>query len=882
MAISGANPSEPPKWADRMIEILVKDKFQEEVIGDLHQFHLEMQEKQERGRYLKYCYHVLQFLRPYALKSIPKNSILYTMIKMNFLIAYRNMLRDKFFSSLNIVGLALGLTVTLMIGIYVADELSYDKHWTNSEQIFRVIGDLKFENNEYSLSTTPAPMARAYKQDFPEIVKAGRFRNEGSEMVQIGDRYFKEPSIAFADQEVLEIFQLNILSGTDKISEPGDVLLSLSSAQRLFGKSDPIDQTLTYNDRSFQVRGVYQDIPENSHFRFSSIYSMESYPDSKNLIWLSNNYRTYLLLDSSTDWRSLDSKLSSVNEKYFGPQLQQLAGVSWDQFMESGSYINYSLQPLQDIHLTSNLGYEINQSGNIQYVMILIAAGIFVLVIAAINFMNISTARSSVRAKEVGMRKVLGSRKSLLITQFLTESILNALIAMVVAIGLMFLLLSPFNELTDKQIINPLVGRLGLFPYLFATSVALGVLAGLYPAFFLSQFSPLKVLKGDLRLGLRSGFMRNLLVVIQFTASVVLIFGAIIIYAQLQFTQNTSLGFNKDQVLIIEETGVLGDQVASFRNEIAKLDNVIGATRAASLPTNENRSDSPILPKSATTVEGAVGSQLWLVDEYYIPTLQMELLAGRNFDSNIASDSAGVILNEAAVKRLGFENPIGEELKTIGDFSIYGMTEFKVIGVVKDFHFEHLKENIAPLGLFFGNSNNRISVRFKAENAVTTIEEISQIWEDFNAPSALTYNFMDEQFSNRYASEAKLGILFNAFAILSIIIAMIGLFGLAAFTSEIRKKEIGIRKVLGASIRQLITSQLKGYMVLLGIAFILGLPLAHWLMLQWLDDFAYRTDISVIHYIIPMLSIFLLASLTVSSIAFKASNRNPVDNLHIE
>ncbi len=804
---------------------------------------------------------------------------------MNFLVAYRSLLRNKFYAFINILGLGLGLSTCILIGIFIKDELSFDKHWKNGERIYRVSADIRFNNNTFLMANSPAPMAESFKEDFPEIKEAARFRDVGQNVINIGETYYNQRDVVFVDQSMLRIFQLDFKSGNPEnaLGQPNSAIIDATTAQKLFGTEDAVGKVFEMSNNQYSVQGVYSDIPDNSHFHFPVMISMLSYPDAKSPMWLSNNFKTYFLLDENNDHRSLQDKFEGVYEKYFGPQFQQFAGVTYEQMLESGSYLNYYLTPVFDIHLKSNLGYEIEANGNMQYVWILFAAGIFVLIIAAINFMNISTARSSVRAKEVGMRKVMGGVRRQLVFQFLIESILNAFLALILAVGLTYLMLPFFNNMADKSIMNPFFGTLALWKESLTLTILVGLLAGLYPAFYLSRFAPIKVLKGQLTLGVKSGSLRNVLVITQFIASVMLIFGSMVIYSQLRFTQTKSLGFDKDQVIIINETYTLDNSIRAFRDELKNSPAISNASMSSFLPTGGNRSDSPLMPEGATSVEEAViGIQLWLTDENYVPTLNLNILEGRNFSSELASDTMAVIVNEAALKEFGYENPIGEKVYAVPGFDVYGRTEYQIIGIVEDFHFDHFKNKIGPVALFYGNSTGKVILRYEASQTESVQEYVQATWEKFNPSRPLNYDFMDQQFAAKYESEEKLGKLFGSFAIISIVIACLGLFGLAAFTSDQKKKEIGVRKVLGATVNQLMMKQLSSYTKLLGISLLLGLPTSHYLMSNWLENFAYKTDISLLVYLAPSLLILVFAWSTVSIISFKAAMQNPVNNLHQE
>ena len=865
-----------------MILWLCQERYAEEILGDLEEYYFKLNERNSKFKTLKYWYQSLQFMRLYALKTPFKRSNTRTMLNMNLKIAVRSLKRDKFYSFINIFGLALGIATCLFIGMFIKDEMSYDKHWANKDRIYRVVGHLKFADNEWEMATTPAPMSKAFKEDFPEIEESARFRSMGETMLETPDqKMLKLSQHAYADQDVFNIFSFQSLQGTLDISEPNTVVVSARTAKKLFGEDEAVGKSFDHSGTNYQITGVYADIPANSHFHYEVLFSMENWENSKNKEWGSNNFRTYFLLEPGADQEKLKAKFATVYEKYFSPMLAAVGDISWDQFLESGSFVDYQLQPIESIHLHSDFSYEIEQNGSFQYIILFGAAGLFVLIIACINFMNISTARSSTRAKEVGMRKVLGSLKRYLINQFMLESVLNAVIAAAIATVLLYTLLPFFNDLTDKSIANPYFGDLMLFPWMLGGTIIVGLLAGIYPALYLSSFKPIKVLKGELRLGVKSGWMRNTLVIVQFCVSVILIFGAVVINSQLDFIQNKSLGFNKDQVIILQNTYMMND-VDAFVEELRQHPTVVNATVTGFLPTSDSRSDSPMVPKESTTNDDFVSLQIWRTDEHYIPTMNMKLADGRNFDHNLATDSNAVILNQAAVDKFGFENPVGQKLRTMGPYDIFGMREFKVIGVLENFHFDSFKENINPMVLLNVRSTGSIAMRFEAGKTSELISYLDDAWNRFNPNLPFEYTFMDQQFAAKYNSEQKLGNLFNIFSGLAIFIACLGLFGLAAFTTDQRKKELGIRKVLGASMSQLMIKQLSGYTKLLIASMVVALPVGIYLMSKWLENFVYRTQISALMVVVPVLAVVLLAWVTVSIISFRAARQNPVNNLKYE
>ncbi len=876
--------NQPPRISILLIQLLCKSSFQEEILGDLEEFYLKQQQKKGKFKKLKYWYHTITFLRIYALKTPFKNSTIMTMFKLNLIVAYRNLVRNKFYAFINIFGLGLSLATCLLILVYIIDEQSFDKHWEDSERIYRIAADLKFNDTEFNFPVTPAPMADAFREEFPELTQIARMRNVEDWIIRIGDNHFTQSQLAFTDPEMLEIFNFQVISGKlDRVFEaPNQAMLSEEGSKTLFGTVESIGKTFSIGDDDYEVKAVYKDFPKNTHFHYTMLLSMENLDDAKSTMWLSNNFRTYLKLNETNNQAAFESKLPSALKKYFGPQIQQVAGVSVDDFLNGGGRLRYYLQPVESIHLESDLQYEIEANGNKQFIYIFMTAGLFILVIAVVNFMNISTARASNRAKEVGLRKVIGSQRNGLVWQFLIESTLNTFLAMILAIAILYLALPAFNNFTLKAIENPLFGYMQLWDEVVISVFVIGFLAGVYPAFYLSAFQPVKVLKGHLSLGMRGAALRNILVVTQFTASVILIFGSVVIYSQLRYTMKKSLGFDKEQVLVINDTFLMGQSIEAFREELLKIPSVENVSISGFLPVTGNRSDSPLTPRENNTTEDAVSFQNWLVDEYYIETLKLNILEGRDFNPDLASDSAAIIINQEAAKQLGLEDPVGKKIRTISPFTVYGRTEFKIIGVIENFHFDNIKNKITPLSLIRGSSNGAMAVRFGTNDVRGVISTIEDKWKEFNPTLPFNYAFMDHQFESLYDADRRLGTLFNFFASLAIIIACLGLYGLASFTADQRKKELGIRKVLGASTVTLMKLQIVGYTKLLIIAVFISLPCAFYITRLWLDSFAYRTEYNILMFIIPVLMVFILAWVTVSSISYVASKKNPVENLNYE
>ncbi|MDN5200156.1 ABC transporter permease [Fulvivirgaceae bacterium BMA10] len=810
----------------------------------------------------------------------------------NFLkTAIRNLAKHKFYSFINITGLAIGIACCMIIVIFVQHELSYDKHHKKADRIYRVASDIEFGGNHFRLAVAPAPMAEALKNDFPEVEEVVRFRSRGTYLVKRTEENFKENNVIFADASVFDVFTLPMLYGepSSALVEPNTVVITKSMAKKYFDKEDVVGETLIFDDElECKITGVIEDMPSNGHFHFNFLLSMENLDESKNQIWLSNNFQTYVTLNEGTTPKQLEEKFPLMIEKYVGPQAKNVLDIDFEQFLEAGNSLYYYLQPLTDIHLHSDLTAELEANGSIIYVYIFSSIAFFILVIACINFMNLSTARSANRAKEVGVRKAMGSYKSQLVRQFLTESMVMSVLALLLAIVLVEFALPFFNDIAGRELKSDYFETGTITVTVIFITLFVGLISGAYPAFFLSAFNPANVLKGRLQSGIKSGTLRSVLVVFQFSISIILIIGTVVIFNQLNYIQGKKLGFNKEQVLVVHDAYALGDQLNSFKNEIENHHEILSSTVSGFLPVaNTNRSDMSFWPEGAMNEDNSVSMQTWNVDHDYIQTLGMEIVLGRNFSEDILSDSNAVIINETAAKNLGYENPLNHTIQSPnvledGNPDPNNKHVYKIIGVVKNFHFESLRDNIGALGFFLKRSRSFISVRFETEDVGTTLKTIEAKWKEIAPGQPFSYSFLDQRFNQIYESENRLGKIFTIFASLAIFIACLGLFGLASFTSEQRTKEIGIRKVLGATVWDVILLLSKEFSKLVLIAFALALPAAYFLKNWLLQDYAFKTNIGIGTFIFVGMFSFLMAWLTMSYQSIKAARINPTESLKYE
>ncbi|MCF0053221.1 ABC transporter permease [Dyadobacter sp. LJ53] len=802
-------------------------------------------------------------------------------------IAWRNLRKHKFYSLLNVFGLALGLASCLLITLYVLDELSYDKSFKHADRIHRINADIRFGGADMSLAVAPDPLAFTMKKDYPQIEQVVRLRNNGSLLVRRAEvaENFKEDHVVYADSTFFEVFSVPLLMGDAEkaLRDPYTVVISASDAAKFFGNDNPMGKALIVdNADTYTVTGVMQDIPGQSHLRgVNMLLSMSSNAESRTGAWGSHNFNTYLLFKEGVDPREFEKNFETVLQKYTGKWLQSFMGASLDEMRKSGSYLRYTLVPLTKIHLHSDRTAEINANGNIQYVYIFAVVALFLLTIACVNFMNLATARSANRAKEVGVRKALGSERSSLVSQFLTESVMLSFFSLTLAIILAYLTLPFFNNLASKQVDFP-IGNVWFWVATLVTGGVVGVLAGSYPAFFLSAFKPLKVLKNSVELQGKGGHLRNALVVFQFVISVMLIVGTGVIYRQLNFIQTKKLGFNKDQMLIVNDAYALDNQVTSFKEQVMQLSNVASGTVTSYLPTPSSRTDNSFFPVGQMQQEKGVSMQNWAIDYDFVKTLGLEMVSGRPFQKEFPSDSTGIIINEAAAKVLGYADPIGKKIFGYKDQELKHRIDYTIIGVVKNFHFESLKKHIGALSLVLSRSNGTVVFKLDGGDMAQTIGQVEQLWKKMAPGQPFNYRFMDEDFNEVYRSEQQVGKIFITFAAISIIIGCLGLFGLSAYTAERRTKEIGVRKVLGASVANIVTLLSKEFLRLIIIAILIGTPIAWFGMNQWLNDFAYHVDLAWWMFLAAGAIAITIALLTVSFQSIKAALMNPVKSLRSE
>ena len=810
------------------------------------------------------------------------------MIRNYFKTAWRNLIKNKGFTAINIIGLSLGIGCFVMISMFVIDELSYDRQHEKANNIYRINSDIIFGGAEMTMAVSSDPMGETLKNDYPDAEQYVRFFGaNNTKLIKKGNEFIREGAVTHADSTLFDVFTLPAIIGNTKtaLKEPNTVVITETAAKRYFGSAElAMDEMLETDDNGktlYKVTAVIEDLPKTSHFNFDFFFSMANV-DYEFGNFLSHNFHTYVVLKEGTDYKVFNKNFTEIIDKYLIPQAAQFMQIkSLSEFEASGNKIEYSLMPLTDIHLHSSRYVEINANGNIQYVYIFSAAALFILLIACINFMNLTTARSSGRAKEVGIRKVLGSEKKALIWQFLTESTLIAWLALIVGLFFVWLSLEWFNGVSGKEMFLTSLLSPKFLIFLIILPFVVGGLAGVYPAFFLSSFKPIKVLKGKLSTGHKKNTLRNFLVVFQFATSIILIVGTIVIYKQISHIQSANVGFNKDQVLVVNNSGLPSETRQSLKNEIEQLAEVKSASFAGFLPVaSSSRSDTTFSTETVMTESNGFNMQYWRVDYEYINTIGMEMKDGRNFSRDFGSDSLAIILNETAVKLTGLQDPVGKKIySTDRENNTVVLT---IIGVVKNFNYASLRENVGALSFRLGNNSWETAYRFNTADVSGLLSTIENKYKAAAPGMPFKYEFLDEAFEDMYRQERRVGTVALAFALLAIIIACLGLFGLATYIAEQRTKEIGIRKVLGASVTNIVGMLSTDFVKLVMLAFVIATPIAWWFMNTWLQDFAFRIELNWWIFAATGLAALIIALITLSFQAIRAAIANPVKSLKTE
>ncbi|MEM8906576.1 MAG: FtsX-like permease family protein [Bacteroidota bacterium] len=871
----------PPKWADRFLEWFCHPDLLEEIQGDIYElFDLRLREK---GPSLAARHFVWDVLRSFRWSTVKKVHFEFStiMLKSNFKIAFRQLSRQKLFTAIKIGGFALGLAACMLIALFILDELSYDQHYTDQSQIYRVVAIHQHEGRLHKNIWFPAPFAKVLASDFPEIELAGRYNpgqlfGAGNNQLRRTDQVkvnFEE-GFAFFDPALLRILEIPLVAGTweDALREPQSMVIAQGKADQYFPDENPIGKTFILNNdpnRIYKVGGVMKPFPKNSHLHFDFLLTLagqEFYPGEQNF-WRANNYPTYIKVKEGTNLEVLESKLLSVVENYYVPSVIERGIPDELDFVRKQSF---KLQPVGDIYLKSPDIEDLQAHGEVRFLWLFGAIALFILIIAGINFVNLSTARSANRGKEVGIRKVMGSLRQQLIAQFLTESVVLSGLAFLIGLQLVHLFLPYFNYLADKDLSIPWTAW-WFIPLLLLMLLMVGVLAGLYPAFYLSSFEPQQAIKGSLSRGSKPSRLRNGLVVFQFTTSIVLLIGTFVIFQQLNYILNKEVGYDKEQVLMLKGADTIGDKLPTLKQELLQLPEVKHVAVSNYLPISGTIRNSNGFALAERQQEDALQyGQLWEVDHDYIKTMGMRMRAGRDFSLEMPTDSQAIIINQQMAKSLGLTAALGERM-TIGQEG----EPRSIIGVVEDFHFESLRQPIGGLCMVIGNSPSTVSVKLTTTEMSTVLPKITAVWEQFAPNQPIRYNFLDERFAIMYADVERIQYIFSSFALLAIIIACLGLFALSAFIAEQRSKEVSIRKILGASTLEILRLLTQNFLFLILLSFLLAVPIAWQMMRNWLADFAYPIELTWHVFFLAGILAIVVAIVTVGHQAYLAARNNP-------
>lgn len=808
------------------------------------------------------------------------------MLRNYFITAYRNLFRHKGFTFINIAGLALGLTACLLIGLFVYDELQYDKFLPDGDRIYRIYNDQRAEEAAGEIAPVPPMYATTLEQNFPEVEEVMRIlmlQFDANNLVEAGEKVLYEQGRIYADPNFFKVFQLPFKYGSPEkaLDDPSSIVISDKFAERVFGNTDPVGKKVAVNELAYIVRGVFRSNNE-FHLPVNFVLPMAAaeLPAERMKRWTWQQFYTYVKLKEGADPVFVQKKFKTITDKQVDP--------------DSNKPFNYNpiFQPLSEVYLHS-ASFKHDQAirGNITYVRALSIIAVFILLIACFNFVNLATAKSMQRAREVGVRKAIGASRSQLTVQFLGETVILTLISVVFAAALTSLLLPSLNAFTGKAMQFNIFTNPTLVLLLLGLTIVVGILAGLYPALVLSGFKPVKVLKSAVVVESRVGriqWLRHGLIVLQFALSVFLIICATIVYKQVSYLHNKDLGFNREQIMFFQMRGTnMFQNYETFKQELRRVPGVKNVSIGYGFPGDATAGDGVIVPKNGERVHYGV-TQL-MVDYDYLNTLNVDLVAGRAFAREYKTDAGqAFMINETAVRELGYgtpENALGKPLmwQVWNDSNPDSLKEGKIIGVVKDFHFKSLYDKVDPTVLqIFPSAYWKVAVKIDGENIARTISEVSTVWQKFSPDYPMEYIFMDENFVKMYKAEDKLRTLLWIFTGLAIFVACMGLFGLAAYAAERRKKEIGIRKVLGAENHTIVALLSKEFLLLVVVATLIAFPLAWYAMRSWLNDFAYRIELSWWVFIAAGVVAALVAFLTISYQALKAAKANPVSNLRFD
>ncbi len=806
------------------------------------------------------------------------------MVKNYLLIAVRNAWRNKGYTLINLLGLAIGIASSIIILLFVLDELSYDRHNEQFKDIYRICIRGKIQGNELEAALSNAPMGATLRSDYPEVLESARlYTFDGDPIVKYEDNVFIEENFYYVDSSFFDVFTAPAIYGDPDrmLNRPNTVVLTEETAHKYFGNEDPVGKMLKVGqgEENYEVTGVVRGFPDNTHFQFNMLGSMTSVYLADVTRWLGNNNYTYIVLQDGFDPDELELKFPPLIESHMGTELEEILGLTMEEFLAAGNTYGYYLQPLKDIHLNSDLQFEIIPGGSMDAVIIFSVLAIFLIIIASINFMNLATASAAKRATEVGIRKLSGAEKGKLIWQFLTESFLTTMMALILAVVLVELFIPAFNNLTGKSLELLSVGSGRLLIGLLLIGLFVGFGAGSYPAFFLSSFKPTDVLKSGSMRGIRGSYLRRGLVTFQFIVTIILFISTIVVNSQMNYMQNTDLGFQKENIIVIDRVYVLQNQRDAFRQELLKNPAILQVSGSSAVPGGLI-GDNAYLPEGAGTEETHAINNIF-TDWYFEDAYNLELTAGRWFSPLNPTDSFALILNESAVKALSLEDPLNQRIYTkFGDDT---RDAHPIIGVVKNFNFQSLHQEIRPLIIQFEMGNMyQMSVRISPDKTAETMAYIEKTWNSFMEQQPVHMTFLEEDLDALYNNDEKTATVFSIFSILAIFIAALGLLGLASFSAAQRTKEVGIRKAMGATISSVLITLSREFIWLILLATLAAWPLGYFFMKDWLQDYPVRITLEPMVFIISTLLAFVIAAITVILRVYQAASTNPVLCLRYE
>jgi putative ABC transport system permease protein len=796
----------------------------------------------------------------------------------------RSFKRQRTYIFINILGLSIGIACSLLIAIFVLNEASYDRYNIKKDRIFRLILNGKIGGQEVTGTSTPAVMGPTMAKEFPEIEDCLRMTGWGPTVIEYNNLPFTEEHMIEADSSFFNFFSIPVLKGdlANLLNAPHKVVLSESTAKKIFGEENPIDKPIKIGSDTvrYTVSGVMGDVPGNSHFEANMIGSFMTNRRASEPTWLNNSFSTYLLLKPNSSYKTIDAKIPELLKKYVGPEIQKYTGISFEDFLAQGNKYRYFLQNLADAHLDPSIQQEFKNASDPKYLIIFGSVAILIVLIAAINFMNLSTAQASRRAKEVGIKKIAGSTRGMLITQFLSESFILSLISLIFALFIIKITLPYFNNLLGAKLTLGLIKHWYTIPGLVLFTLVVSFLAGSYPALFLSSFNPYEVLKGSIKNSQNNGRLRRILVVFQFTVSILLIIGTMIMYRQISYMLNKDVGFNKEQVIVINRAEAVGIKMKSFKEAVKNIPGVVNISSSTAVPGRINNNNGYM-------IEGRKDETFLVVtnwaDNNFLETYGMTLVSGRNFNESFSTDRGACLINETAIKDFNITDL--DKVRFMEPQDSGKIRYIPVIGVVKNFNFESLRNPIGPYIIKFQNDNmlwGYISVKLSAQNYTKTISEIEKVWKEYVSNNPLQYYFVDEDFEQMYIQEKQNAQMAVIFSILAIFVAAIGLFGLTSFTVEQRTKEIGVRKAMGSSVSEIYLVISREVFILVSISALIAWPLIYYIAGKWLENFYYRINTGVFSLFAGLAIALGIALVTISYRIMKAARVNPARSLKYE